>query len=92
MDTKTKTLTKYFLTVDWCNKGKRGLFCDRDGNAFNQDHPYTEDEAWDILGPFDLILDPSSIELTEEELKEYNKWCPLAEYSNRFGIATKGAC
>lgn len=81
---------KFFLTVDWCNKNKRGIFCSKDGNAFNQDHPFTEDEAWEILGPFDLILNPQSIELTAEELKAYSKWYPLAEYSNKYGIAYQG--
>jgi len=87
----TKTLEKrHFLTVDWCNKGKRGIFCSKDGKAFSQDHSFTEDEAWEILGPFDLILSPESLELTEEQLKEYNKWCPLAEYTHQYGIAIKG--
>ncbi len=85
METKV-AVKKYFLTVDWCSKGKRGIFCSKEGKAFSQDHPYTVDEAWDILRSFDLILNPESIELTEEELKAYNKWIPLAEYSNQFGI------
>ena len=80
---------KYFLTVEWCNSGKRGLFCSKEGNAFSQDHPFTEDEAWEILRAFDLILNPQSLELTEAELKNYNKWYPLAEYSNEYGIARK---
>ncbi len=90
---ETKTPVKrHFLTVDRCNSGRRGIFCSNSGSSFSQDHPFTEDEAWEVLGPFDLVLSPESIELTEEELKAYNKWCPLAEYSNRFGVATKGAC
>lgn len=80
---------RHFLTVDWCSKGKRGIFCNKEGTPFSQDHPFTEDEAWEVLGPFDLILDPQSLELTEKELKEYCKWCPLAEYSGRFGISIK---
>ena len=87
---ETKTKTRHFLTVDWCNRGKRGLFCSKEGNPFSQDHPFTEDEAWKVLDSFALILDPQSLELTEEELKTYNKWYPLAEYSNEYGIAIKG--
>ena len=44
---------------------------------------------WEILGPFDLILSPQSLELSEEELKAYHLFAPLAEYSNQYGIASK---
>ncbi len=91
METKVAE-KRHFLTVDWCNKGKRGLFTSKKGSSFSQDHPFTEYEAQEILSPFGLILNPGSIELTEEELKEYNKWYPLAEYTNKFGITIKGAC
>lgn len=89
METKIE-VKRHFLTVDWCNKGKRGIFCSKEGKAFSQDHPFSEDEAWEVLGAFDLILNPQSLELSEEELKAYNKWNPLAEYSNKYGIAIKG--
>jgi hypothetical protein len=36
-----------------------------------------------------MILNPQSIELSEDELKEYHLWYPLAEYQNQFGIARK---
>lgn len=87
---ETKIGTRHFLTVDWCNKGKRGIFCSKEGAPFSQDHPFTEDEIQEVLNVFYLILSPQSLELTEEELKEYNKWYPLAEYSNEYGIAIKG--
>ena len=80
---------KYFLMVDWCNSGNRGVFCMADGGAFIKDQPHTEDEMFDILGPFDLILSPQSIPLTDDELKEYHYWRPLAEYSDAYGIASK---
>ena len=89
VETKVE-IKRYFLTVDWCNKDKRGIFCSREGNPFSQDHPFTENEAWNVLGAFDLILNPQSLELTKEELKTYNKWSPLAEYSNKYGIARQG--
>jgi hypothetical protein len=43
----------------------------------------------EILGAFALILDPQSIELDEDGLKEYHLWNPLAEYSNEYGIVRK---
>lgn len=80
-------MNKYFLTVDWCNKGNRGVFCDRDGNCFSKDTEHTEDEMWDILDCFSIILNPESLLFSEEDIKCYTRWYPLAEYSNRFGVA-----
>ena len=82
-------MKRYFLTVDWCNKGNRGIFCNKNGDCFSQETRHTEDEMWEILGAFDLILNPQSIELSEDELKEYRSYTPLAEYSYQYGIATK---
>jgi hypothetical protein len=82
-------MKRYFLTVDWCNKGNRGIFCTADGNCFSKEVQHTEDEMWEILGAFDLILAPQSIEMSEDELKEYRSYTPLAEYSHQYGIATK---
>lgn len=80
----------YFLTVDWCNKGKRGIFCNIEGHCFRKDNqPHTEDEIFGILGPFDLILSPKSELLTIEQISEFNRWIPLEEYSGAFGIAIK---
>jgi len=82
--------TRYFLTIDWCNTGRRGIFCNKDGSAFPKDgSPHTENEMWKILQPFDLVLNPQSIELTETELKKYNCFVPLAEFSDQYGIALK---
>jgi hypothetical protein len=81
---------KYFLTVDWCGKGQRGVFCAANGGSFIKDgEPHTEDEMWAILGAFDMILHPQSLPISEAELKEYHLFYPLAEYSNMFGIACK---
>lgn len=82
-------MKRWFLTVDWCNKGNRGIFCDIKGNSFGKDTQHTEDEMWEILGAFDLILNPQSIELDEEGLKEYRRYRPLAEYSHQYGICSK---
>ena len=83
-------MNTYFLTVDWCNKGDRGIFCDQKGNPFiKENEPHTEDEMWKILGPFDLILSPESTELTEDDVAEYQWWSPFAEYSGEYGIARK---
>lgn len=83
-------MQKYFLTVDWCNKGRRGVFCDREGNGFwKEDAPHTEDEIFEILDMFEFVLSPQSLLLSEDELKEYTHFIPLAEYSYKFGRAIK---
>ena len=83
-------MNRYFLTVDWCNEGSRGIFCDQTGQAFSKDdEPHTEDEMWKILGPFDLVLSPKSVELSEDEVAEYQWWTPLEEYNGAYGIARK---
>ena len=82
-------MKRWFLTVDRCSEGKRGIFCDRQGHSFSQETQHTEDEMWDILGPFDLVLAPKSIEMDEEELKKYHLYSPLAEYKHQYGIAHK---
>ena len=80
---------RWFLTVDWCNKGKRGIFANKNGNSFSKETKHTEEEMWNILDAFAIILSPQSIELSEDELKEYRKFYPLAEYTNEYGIVRK---
>ncbi len=82
-------MKRWFLTVDWCNKGNRGIFCNKDGGSFGKETQHTEDEMWEILDAFAMILNPQSIELSEDDLKEYRRFYPLAEYSNQYGIACK---
>ncbi len=82
-------MKRWFLTVDWCNKGRRGIFASLDGSAFSKETQHTEDEMWDILDAFSMILNPQSIELTEDELKEYHQFYPLAEYSDQYGVVCK---
>jgi len=82
-------IKRWFLTVDWCNQDKRGIFCDTSGNSFSKSTQHTEDEMWEILQAFAIILNPQSMELTSEELKQYHLYKPLAEYSNQYGIALK---
>ena len=84
-------MQRYFLTVDWCGQGKRGVFCSIDGNAFAKEMPHTDDDMWEILDAFYMVLNPESTPITEEELKQYNKFYPLAEFSNQYGIAIKEA-
>jgi len=83
------TECRYFVTVDWCGQGQRGVFCDPTGRTFCRETPHSEDEMWDILGPFDLILSPQSVLISEEELTKYSSFVPLAEFSNQYGIAYK---
>ena len=82
-------MKRWFLTVDWCSKGNRGIFCNTEGQSFGKDAQHTEDEMWAILDAFSMILAPQSIELSEDELKEYKRFVPLAEYSNQYGVAVK---
>jgi len=82
-------MKRWFLTVDWCSKGNRGIFCDKNGSCFSKEIQHTEDEMWNILGAFEMILAPQSIELSEDELKEYHTWHPLAEYSDQYGVCLK---
>lgn len=80
----------YFLTVDWCRKGQRGIFCSSKGQPFRkQDRPHTEQEIQDILGPFYIILAPKSAPFAEDQLRQYINWKPLAEYTYQFGIALR---
>ncbi|MDP2364476.1 MAG: hypothetical protein Q8M94_12005 [Ignavibacteria bacterium] len=82
-------MKRWFLTVDWCSKGNRGIFCSATGNSFSKETQHSEDEMCDILGAFEMVLAPQSLELSEEELKEYHRFIPLAEYTHHYGIATK---
>ena len=81
--------SRYFLTVDWCDKGNRGIFCRDDGTAFYKETPHTKEDYWQILDCFSMVLSPKSELISEEELREYNQWYPLAEYSNKYGYAVK---
>jgi hypothetical protein len=78
---------RYYLTVDRLNEGHRGIFRDAEGNAFWKDgEPHTDDEMFKIVGHFEYILSPMSIAYTDEQIKRFTKWVPLAEYSGRFGV------
>jgi hypothetical protein len=82
--------TIYFITVEWCSDGHRGIFCSRGGACFRQDgEPHTQEEMDRCLGPFTLILNPKSEPFTEEEVAEFTLFRPLAEYKNQYGIALR---
>ena len=81
--------SRHFLTVEWCKNGKRGIFSDRDGNAFSDESELSRERMEDILDVFFLILNPKSMEFTEEEITQYTQFYPLAEYSNQYGIVLK---
>lgn len=78
---------KWFLTVDWCKQGKRGLFTDPRGKGYWLPEPYTEAEMHDILGVFWMILSPMCLPFTEEEMKSVSEWYSLDEYNDQFGYA-----
>ena len=82
----------YFITVEHCSNGKRGIICDGNGVGFRKtmkDGPHTGFEMCKILGLFWIILEPKSELFSESEAKEYCWWVPLAEYSHVLGIALK---
>ncbi len=79
---------RFFITVDWCNKGCRGIFCRNDGKTWGKDdQPHTQEEIDKSLGVFWIILKPKSELMTIEQVKERSYFVPLAEYSNEWGIA-----
>ena len=80
-------MKRHFITVEWCKNGKRGIFCDKDGGAYSQEDAWSKSEMWEILGAFAMILSPQSRAFSEEEIKQYHNWIPLAEYQHAFGIA-----
>jgi len=81
---------KYFLTVDWCNQGKRGIFCDELGRAFpSDDKPHAEHEMFEILGMFCMVLSPKSEPMTAKTVKKYTVFRPLGEYKSHYGIAMR---
>jgi len=82
-------MKRWFLTIDWCGRGNRGIFCSAGGNSFSKEIQHSEDEMWEILDAFSMVLNPQSIELSEAELKEYHRYYPLAEYSHQYGAACK---
>jgi len=87
MDNGKNNDGRWFLTVDWCNTGKRGIFVSIDGTAFSKDIQHAEDEMAEILGPFWIIMNPESREFSENELQKYRMLRPLSEYSGQYGIA-----
>jgi len=84
-----KVEKRWFVTVAWCGKGPRGIFCDSEGRTTSSEVQHSHSEMQDVLGPFWMILDPISVEMTAEEVAEHNQWQPLDEYSDEFGIAIK---
>jgi len=79
---------RFFITVEWCRNGRRGIFTRNDGNTWNKvDEPHTEVEMFDHMGVFAFILDPQSELFTIEQVKERNCFVALAEYSEQYGIA-----
>lgn len=83
-------MKRYFLTVDWCRQGRRGVFCSRSGGAFiKDDAPHTREEMDEILGLFWVVLSPKSESFTEEQLAQHAQWTPLDEYSGAYGVARR---
>jgi hypothetical protein len=80
---------RYFITVDYLNKGRRGLFCNREGKSFSKETPHTFEEMLEYLGDFYILLSPKSEPFSKNDLKRFTKWIPLAEYRNQYGIAVE---
>lgn len=79
--------TRWFLTVDWCKQGKRGIFCDKRGNPYSSPTQHTRAQIVEILDVFGMVLNPISLPLNEAQVAQVTTWYPLAEYSNEFGYA-----
>jgi len=79
----------WYLTVERCNSGKRGIFASYQWVVYSDDTQHTNEQMQNFLGEFALILNPKSIEFTDEQLKEYNTFYPLAEYNQHYGIVCK---
>jgi hypothetical protein len=77
----------YFITVEWCNNGVRGIFCSKTGTGYWKSCEHTEEEMNEVLMPFGIILSPKSEPFTQAQLAKMTKWIPLAEYSHQYGIA-----
>ena len=89
-NTTSPTPVRYFITVEWCSNGQRGIFCSSRGVPSRKDgEPHTQEEMDTVLGPFTLILNPKSELFTEEEIAKFTYFRPLAEYTNQYGIALR---
>lgn len=76
----------WILTIEYCGNGRRGILLSRSGGIDIKPEQHTEDEIADHLGMFWLILAPKSIQMKVSEIKKYNRFIPLAEYSHIWGI------
>ena len=79
----------WYLTVERCNSGKRGVFAQSDGTVISDETQHTQEQMQNFLGGFGIILNPQSIEITDDELREYKNFYPLAEFNEHYGIVLK---
>ena len=82
---------RYFVTLEPRRYG-RGIFTNREGIGFSrseEEGPHSEDEMYEILGLFYLVLSPRSELFSEEEVKQYRWFQSLAEYSYQYGVVLK---
>jgi len=86
-ESSANPIRRWVLTVDWCSQGLRGVFCSKRGSSFIQDHEHTEDEAFNILDVFLLVLSPKSILMDFEEVMKFNRFIPLGEFKSEYGFA-----
>lgn len=81
---------RFFLTVEWCNDGHRGIFCSSKGNPFSKEGSrHTEAEKIEILGPFWTLLAPHSELMSKKDVAQYTRFRSLGEYTHEYGIAVK---
>ena len=78
---------KYFLTVQRCSRGPRGILCDNHAAGYWKESQHTFEEMVELLGAFTIIFDPKSELFTEKDLKKTRTWHPLAEFKHQLGIA-----
>ena len=80
-------MARWYLTVD--RGGKRGIFARNSGATFSSAQQHSKEEMEEILGRFATLLDPQSLLLSEDTVREHHLFHPLSEYSDVYGVVLK---
>jgi len=79
-------MKKYYITVERCNDGERGILCDSEGKGYCKSTQHTDEEMNKMLGHFWMVLDPKSECFTKEDFMKIKRWKSLGEYNHQLGI------
>lgn len=86
----TSSEKKWYITVERNNSGIRGIFTDFHGVGFwrtEEEGQHTDDQMGEAVGLFWIVLDPKSVLISADELRNYNRFIPLGEFKGVYGIA-----